>query len=116
MFSEYLSEKLLRHVFLEEAYIPPADVYLGLRTSAGEVTGGSYARKVVSAVWSGTAITTDAAVSFPGMPACVVTEGWLYDAATGGNALVGGALAASITVTAGNTLVLPAGDVVIDLV
>lgn len=80
-------------------------------TGANEVTGGSYARK--TGTW-GTAsngeISITADIEFGDMPAVTVTHVGLFDASTAGNFLWSGALTASQTVDAGQTLRLQSGN------
>lgn len=98
-FSNYLEDKILKHVFTNTAYTPPASVYVGLFTAAPsdtgggtEVSGGSYARQAATFTVSGTNLTeaaNNAGVEFP-----TATGNWgtitymgVFDAATSGNLL-----------------------------
>lgn len=84
-------------------------------TDAGtEVSGGSYARQAVtfSAAASG-ATSNSGALSFTGMPACTVTYFGVRDASTAGNLLYSGALTASRTLLAGDTLNVAAAALVV---
>lgn len=98
-FSNYLEDKVLKHVFGGAAYTAPATIYVGLFTAAPgetgggtEVSGGSYARQSSAFTVSGTNPTeasNSAAVEFP-----VATANWgtisyigVFDAATSGNLL-----------------------------
>lgn len=111
--STYLANKLLNHVYNEVSYTPPTDVYIALYTDAGgttEVTGGSYARKLAVFSTSTTSqLSTTAVIDFANMPACTVRAVWSVDQS--GNQLQGGTLGTPITVTAGNTLSIPIGNV-----
>lgn len=126
--TDYLENKLIDQLFRGQAYAFPATLYVGLLTaapsdsSAGtEVAGGSYARVAVAgslANWAGTqaAASTTASsgtngttsnnnpITFPAPTANwgVVTHFGLYDAATGGNLLIYGALTASKTINNGD--------------
>jgi hypothetical protein len=128
LLSNYLENKMIDLIFRGQAYSFPATLYVGLVTSlenaaAGgtEVSGGSYARVAVSsslANWAGTqsAGSTSAssgttgttsnnnAITFPTPTAAwgsIVGMG-IWDAATGGNLLMFGPLAASKSVNNGD--------------
>jgi hypothetical protein len=117
--SDYLENALLNEVLRNVGYTPAATVYLALFTTATsdagggtEVTGGSYARQATTfAAASGGACTNSGAVSFTGMPAATVTHAAIMDASTAGNMLFHGALTASKTVGAGDTLTFAIGDI-----
>jgi hypothetical protein len=127
--SDYLENKLVDFVFRGQPFTPPTTLYVALFTTADndagsqrvEVSGGSYARVAVAsslANWAGTqgAGTTVASTGTSGttsnnnsitFPA--PTAGWgtvvgigIFDAATGGNELVYGALATSKTINSGD--------------
>jgi hypothetical protein len=118
--SDFLENELLDHVFNAD-YTAPAAVHVSLHTAdpgetgADEVTGGSYARQSVTrgTGWNdatGGLVDNAAAIQFTDMPAVTVTHAGIWDAATDGNFLYGGALAASKVVNAGDTFEFPAGD------
>lgn len=118
--STYLKNKLLDAVF-NGASFGVTTVYVSLHTGdpgatgASEVSGGSYARKALSSAAAASgAVTSDAVVSFTGMPDCSsspVTHFGLWDAASDGNWLWGGSLAASKAPGAGDTVEFPVGDI-----
>jgi len=123
-FANYLETKILEHVFANTAYTSPTTVYVGLFTTdptdAGtgtEVSGGSYARQSASFVVSGNAATTDAAVEFPTATASwgSITHIGIFDAATAGNLLAHSALDAAKTISSGDVLRIPTGDIDITL-
>lgn len=129
--SDFLRNKFVDWILRGQTYAPPSTVYVGLNTvnashasgSGTEVTGGSYARVAVNsslANWAGTqasgsttassgtgatAVTSNnVAVTFP-----APTAGWgnivgftIWDAASSGNMLFFGALAAAKTVNGGD--------------
>lgn len=118
--THYLADELLDHAFRNVAYTSPASVHLALFTaipdqSGGgtEVVGGSYARQQVT---SGAAalgvLTNSSAISFPGMPACVVVGAGVFDASVAGNLLVYSPFAVAVTVAVGSTFNVPTADVV----
>ena len=115
--SVYVRNKMLDAVFNATAFSVTTP-YVSLHTAdpgvtgTGEVTGGSYARKSLSSAASSSGATTsDAAVTFTGMPAATVTHFGIWDAVSGGNFLWGGALTASKSPGAGDTVEFPIGDI-----
>jgi len=81
-------------------------------TGSQEVTGGSYARQIVtlSAAASG-ATSNTAAVTFTSMPSATITHAGLFDSNTAGNFLYGDALTnGSQNVNAGGTFEFAIGD------
>ena len=121
--SNYLELKLLDHFLGTTTYTKPATVYLALytvaptdSTSGTEVTGGSYARKVVTFNAAASGSTTNVAnVDFTGMPTSTVVAIAVCDALTTGNILVYGSLSANKTTVAGDTLRVSAGDLSISI-
>jgi hypothetical protein len=122
-FSQYLEQAVLNHMLRNQAFTPPATLYVALFTTTPtgtgtggvEVTGGSYARQAIafSAATGGNPATiiNSALVQFP-----TASAGWgtvvgagLYDAVSGGNLLEFGALAASKTIATGDAFAFPAG-------
>ena len=120
--SNYLENKLLDAVFNATAFNVTGDPYISLHTAdpgetgASEVTGGSYARQQAAfgAAASG-ALSNSANIDFAGMPAVTVTHVGVWDAASAGNFLWGGALTASKVVNSGDTFRLPAADLDVTL-
>jgi len=89
----------------------------GSDSAAGtEVTGGSYARQTIAfdAASSGS-IDNNAAISFTGMPSCTVVGIEIYDSAGSAKRLAYGALTASRTVTAGDTVQFASGAITLSL-
>jgi hypothetical protein len=126
--SDYLENALLDHVLGGGDYTRPATVYVGLWTAAlddastgstaGEVSGGSYARVAVTnnatnwpAAASG-AKSNGTAITFPQASADwgTVTHFAILDAAAGGNILYWGALTNSKTIQNGDTAEFAVGD------
>jgi len=116
-FSDYLELKVLDHVFGKAAYTMPT-AYIGLSTAdpldtgAGlaEPTGGAYARvSTASTDWNAAAsgaISNANAITFPAATASwgTITHFAIFDAATAGNLLASGVLAASKAVGNGDTV------------
>jgi len=119
-FSDYLENKIIDHMLRNQAYTPPATVYLALYTTATsdagggtEVSGGAYARQAVSlSEASGGHSENSADITFPTATADwgTVTHVALMDALTGGNMLMHTPLDASKTVNNGDTFKISAGD------
>lgn len=121
--SNYLEAALLDATLRDVPYTSPSTVYLALfindPTDAGtgtEVSGGSYARQVVTfqAPTNGACINA-ADVLFEDMPAVTVTHVGIYDAVSGGNLLYHGQLAAFRAVQAGDDFLIRASDLTIAL-
>lgn len=92
----------------------------GTASSAGtEVTGGSYARQDLSTALPANStngsITSNAAVSFTSMPAATVTACEVYDSAGTPRRAWFGALTASKTTSAGDTLTFASGAITLAL-
>lgn len=127
--SDYVENKLVDFLLRGQTFTPPSTVYVGLFTATPsdtgggtEVSGGSYARVAVAsslANWSGTqgagtttassgtsgTISNNIAVVFPLPTAAwgVITHTALFDAATGGNEILYGALVNPKTVNQGDS-------------
>lgn len=126
--SDYLENKLVDHIFRARTYTSPSALYTSLHTanptdtgSGTEVSGGSYARVNLApsdtnwkatqggapaAASSGTGGQTSnaATITFPTPSANwgVVTHYGVWDASSGGNLLVYGALTTSKTINNGD--------------
>lgn len=117
--SSYLRDKLLDHVLKGAAFTQPANVYVSLHTGdpaltgANEVVGGSYARQLADtkfAAPAGGVKATNADIEFPSMPAATITHAGVWDAASAGNFLTGGALVASKIVAGGDAFRFASGQ------
>jgi hypothetical protein len=113
--TDYLEDAILNHVLRNTAYTSPTTIYVALFTTLPaddgtggvEVSGGSYARQVVTfAAPSSGAVANSGAVTFP-----TATASWgtvlgmgLFDAVSGGNLLYFGALVTSKTVDSGDQI------------
>ena len=125
--SDYLENKVLDHVLMNTAYSQPANLYIGLWTAdngleqgtlTAEVSGGSYARKLVTfdAASGGSAanaatVTFDAATANWG----TITHVAVMDALTAGNVLFHGAVTTSKTIETGDTFQISSGNLTISL-
>lgn len=128
--SNYLEAKLQDHVLGGPDYVRPATVYVSLHTAdptdaggGAEATGSGYARKSVTnnaTNWpaaTGTTPTTKsngteiafAAATGDWSAAANMTHFGLWDAASGGNLLIKGALGTAKPVLNGDTPTIAAG-------
>lgn len=125
--SDYLENEIADHLLGGGDYIRPATIYVGLFTAGPtdggggtEVTGGSYARASVTnnstnfPAASGGQKSNGAAISFPAATAGwgTVTHFGIYDAVSGGNLLLHGALTTSKLIETGDTPSFPIGTLV----
>jgi hypothetical protein len=124
-FTNYLENKLLDHVLNNTSYTSPTTVYVGLftvaptdSTSGTEVSGGSYARQVLSvSTASDGVVTSDADVTFPQATASwgtIVALG-IHDADTSGNLLMYTDLTTSKTIDEGDILKVSTGSLTVTL-
>jgi hypothetical protein len=118
--TNYAEERLLRHLLGDSAFTIPAAHYLALHTAdpgetgaTAEVSGGSYARKLIAFDWNsgGSRVENNAAVTFTSMPAGTVSHFSIWDALTSGNCLVKGALASPQTLSAGQSITAATGEI-----
>lgn len=123
--SNYLENKLLDHVLRNVSYTSPTTVYVGLYisdpgddNSGTEVSGGSYARQILSVTTaSGGIVTSSADVTFP-----QATGSWgnvshigLLDAITSGNLLMHTSLAVPKDIETGDVLKISTGNLTASL-
>ena len=104
-FSDFMENKIIDHMLRNQAYTPPATVYVALYTddptdadTGTEVSGGAYARQSVTlSAASGGATSNSADITFPTATADwgTITHVLLRDASTGGNLLMHSALDAA---------------------
>jgi|TARA_Y100000289_G_scaffold65044_1_gene77908 hypothetical protein len=126
-FSDYLEDKVLKHVFGGNAYTAPSTLYVALYTVAPsdtgggtEVSGGGYVRKTAAFSVSGTNPTTasnTAAIEYPTATAnygTVVAVG-VFDASSSGNLLAYANLSTSKVVSSGDIFRFNTGDLDITL-
>lgn len=132
--SDYLENKLIDHLLRATPYTAPSKTYVALLTAVlddtgggTEVSGDGYARVEITSgtgAWTATqggtsgassgtgGMTTNAStISFPTPSASwgTVTHFGLYDAATGGNLLLYGALTSSKVINEGDSVSFAAG-------
>lgn len=123
-FTNSLETLVLQFAFTAGAVTRPTVWYVGLFTAAPsdtgggtEVAGGGYVRQAVTLSVSGNLATNGAAVEWPtaGTDWGTITHIAVFDALTGGNMLVYATLTASKTLSTGDVLRIPAGDLDITL-
>jgi hypothetical protein len=119
--SDFLELKILDHITGRTAYTKPSAVYLGLSTGdftdtgsgSSELTGNNYSRVSVAfdAAASG-ATSNTSAIDFAAASGNwgTVSHWALFDAASGGNALITGSFSASKTIETNDVLRIAAGD------
>jgi hypothetical protein len=117
--SDYLEVELRKHLFRTGSFTKPSELHISLHTadptddgSGTEVSGGSYARvqrDPLDANWTAASATdgvTDnaAAITFPAPTGNwgSITHFGIWDAASGGNLLIHGALTTPKTVNNGD--------------
>ena len=118
-FTDYGEQLVTAFVLTNAAVTRPTSWYLGVGTGhtdtglTGEPSGNGYARQQVTFNASGGVGTLADAETFG--PASdswgTIASAGIFDAATGGNALITGALAASRVVESGDSLTVAAGAV-----
>lgn len=119
--SDYLEGKLIDHIFRTGSFTKPTTLAVGLFTAAPsdsgggtEVTGGSYARATLNpldANWAspsaGNGYVSNAGTITFATPTAywgVVTHFGLFDATTGGNLIIWGALAPASQINSGDVV------------
>jgi hypothetical protein len=118
-FSDYAEQLVATWVFTGNAVTRPTSWWMGLGTGhtdaglTGEPSGGGYARQQVAfTVTNGVASLVDAETFGPSTASWgTIASAGLFDASTGGNCLVTGALAASRLVESGDSLTVAPGAV-----
>lgn len=126
--SNYLEEKVLKHIFDLAAYAAPGDLFVALSTAnpgedgsgLAEPAGGSYARVATDAgdwTWNGGASRVENGndVAFPTASAAwgTATHFAIYDDAVAGNLIFYAPLAASKSIGNGDTATFPAGTLTV---
>jgi len=119
--SNYLENKLLDHTLRNASYTPVTTVYLALYVGSPTDTGSGGTEVAVTrqaatfgAAASGT-VSNSSSISFTSMPVATVTHIGIFDADTGGNLLIHGALSSSVVAASGDTFTIQANDLDIAL-
>jgi len=123
--SDYLENKLLDHVLRNTSFESPTTVYVGLYTSdpgddnsGTEISGGSYARQILSVTTATAGIVTSSAdVTFPQATASwgTISHIGLLDDLTAGNLLMHTALTTSKTIDEGDIFKIPTSSLTASL-
>jgi len=125
--SNYLENALLNGTLNGTTYTAPSTIYVSLWTSnpgddasGAEVSGGSYARAVVTfdtATGTTGLVATDADITFPTATAGWGTVGWIgiNDALSGGNLLYHTALDLPKTIDSGDIFKITTGNLTVEL-
>ena len=119
--SDFLESKILDHVLSTTSYTMPTGVYVGLSTgsfgddnSGTELSGNGYARQgdVAFDAASGGVADITSNIEFPAATGSWGTVGFfgLFDASSGGNLLIHGALTSAKAIGTGDILRISAGD------
>ena len=123
-FTNDLETRVLQWALTAGSPTRPTAWYIGLFTAAPgeagggtEVSGGSYVREAVTFTVSGNLATNSAAVEWPTATGTwgTITHVAVFDALTSGNMLVYATLTASKTISTGDVLRIPAGDLDVTL-
>jgi hypothetical protein len=124
-FSNYLENALINATLRNTSYTTPTTVYVALYSSdptdsdtGTEITGGSYARTVVTfGAPSNGVSTNNADVTFPTATGTwgTVSHVGVRDASTAGNLLYHASLATSKTVSSGDIFKITAGNLSVTL-
>lgn len=126
-FSDYLEDKVLKHVFTNTAYTAPTTLYVALFTVAPsdsgggtEVSGTAYARQAMTFTVSGTNPTqavNNAAVEFPtaGSAWGTIVAAAVFDASSAGNMLAWADLTSNKTIASGDVFRFPSSSFTITL-
>lgn len=128
-FSDYLEDKVLKHVFTNTAYTSPTTLYVALFTTAAtdsaagtevSTTSTGYGRQSAAFTVSGTNPTQ--AVNSAAIEWSTATASWgtithvgIYDASTAGNMIAWADLTTSRTVASGDIFRIPASSLTITL-
>lgn len=123
-FTNDLETRVLQWALTTGSPTRPTAWYVGLFTAppgeAGggtEISGNAYTREAVTFTVSGNLATNDAAIEWPTATGSwgTITDVAVFDASTGGNMLVYATLTASKTISTGDVLRIPAGDLDVTL-
>jgi hypothetical protein len=129
--SDYLENKIIDHILRNQAFTPPATVYLALFTGStgleannptAEVSGGAYVRQALAlAAASGGSSSNSALITFPTATVAwgtvshwaIVDHDTNVTWGTNVNVLYWGALSVSRTVAADDVVKVGAGNLVV---
>jgi hypothetical protein len=117
--SSYARDKINDKIYKNTNFTSPAALYISLHTedplidgSGDEVTGGSYARQSVTFANSASGTSSsNIDVDFTDLPTASITHYGLWDAVSGGNLWVFGALPNTIASNSGDDVTIASGDI-----
>lgn len=123
--SDYLERKLLDHALGTTTFTKPTNVYISLHTAdpteagtGAEVTGGSYARKIMTftaaaTVSSLTSASNSSDIVWTNLPSTTLTHVAIWDATSAGNMLYYAALLAPKVIASGDGYTISTGQLVV---
>ena len=123
-FTNDLETRVLQWALTNGSPTRPTAWYVGLFTAAPgeagggtEISGSGYARQTVTFTVSGNLATNNAAIEWPTATGSwgTITHVAVFDALTTGNMLVYATLTASKTISTGDVLRIPSGDLDVTL-
>lgn len=123
-FTNDLETRVLQWALTNGSPTRPTAWYVGLFTAAPgeagggtEISGSGYARQAVTFTVSGNLATNNAAIEWPTATGSwgTITHVAVFDALTTGNMLVYATLTASKTISTGDVLRIPSGDLDVTL-
>lgn len=120
LFTQYLRNSILNHVFKNSAFSQPTNIYIGLSPTGTftEPAGNNYARALANtwAVASTGAVanTVDIVFNQAGGSWGTITQYRIFDDVSAGNVLASGSLPIAKTVTQGDTLQFPSGGLIVN--
>lgn len=123
-FTNDLETRVLQWALTSGSPTRPTAWYIGLFTAAPgeagggtEVSGNAYTREAVTFTVSGNTASNNAAIEWPTSTGSwgTVTHVAIFDAETTGNMLAYAALTASKTISTGDVLRIPSGDLDVTL-
>lgn len=123
-FTNDLETRVLQWALTTGSPTRPTAWYVGLFTAAPgeagggtEVAGNAYVREAVTFTVSGNTASNDAAIEWPTATGSwgTVTHVAVFDASTSGNMLVYATLTAAKTISTGDVLRIPLGDLDVTL-
>ncbi len=123
--TNYLERKLLDHALGTTTYTKPTNVYASLHSanptdagSGGEISGGSYARKVLAFTAAATvsdvsSASNSADIVWTNLPSVTITHIAIWDASTSGNMLYYAPLSASKVISSGDGYTIATGQLAV---
>lgn len=123
-FTSYTDNKLIDHLLGSATYTKPSGLYVALYVgdpaSGGtevSTSGSAYSRQSAAFTITGGAATNTSQLQWSAATSSwgTITHVAIFDASTSGNRLVDAALSTSKTITTGDVLQIPAGDLDVTL-